>query len=73
MTADCPSSQLEGLGVHVTLGTVVRGLHQIVQDAHMRVQDMNPLAVTFALVEENPTIKPVTRLAGGPLVLHSRR
>jgi hypothetical protein len=52
--------------------TVVRGLHQIIQTAHLRVQKMDPLAASFTLVEGNPTIKLVARLSAGPFVLHGR-
>jgi hypothetical protein len=36
------------------------------------MQQMDPLAISFALVERNPTIKPVARPSIGPLILHCR-
>jgi hypothetical protein len=67
------SRQLESCCTQIICDTVVRGLHQIIRTAHLRVQQGDPHAASSALVKGNPEIKPATRPFTGPFVFHGRR
>jgi hypothetical protein len=67
------SRQLKSCCTQIICDTVVRGLHQIISTAHLRVQQGDPLAASSALVKGNRAIKPVAHPSTGPFVLHGKR
>jgi hypothetical protein len=65
--ADRPNRKLEGPSIHIIFGAVVRRFCEVVQAIHLRMQNMNSFAATFARVDRNLAIEP----AGGPLLIYS--